>query len=148
MPRPRNVSSVKSVLGMVNYFRDYVRNMASRSKHHSLLCKGVPFVWADAHEAEFCDLKDALRYNAVSPDTMLYHPDWNSPFELHTDASKHGIGAMLAQWHAGTLRPMKFASRSFTPVESQWPTDTQERFAVNIHLNVFGHTYLGIKSPL
>ena len=94
MPRPRNVSIVKRFLAMVNYFRDYVRNMASRTKHlHSLLCKVVHFVWTDAHEAEFCDLKDAL----ISPDTMLYHPDWNSPFELHTDASKHGIGAMLAQ---------------------------------------------------
>ena len=68
-------------------------NMASRSKHlHSLLCKGVPFVWTDAHDAEFCDVKDAL----ISPDTMLYHLDWNSPFELHTDASKHGIGAIDA----------------------------------------------------
>ena len=87
MPHPRNVSSVKRFLGMVNYFRDYVRNMASRTKHLcSLLCKGVPFVWTDAHEAEFCDLKDAL----ISPDTM-YHPDWNSPFELHTDC----------QWHEG-----------------------------------------------
>ena len=72
MPRPCNVSSVKHFLGMVNYFRDYVRNMASHTKHlHSLLCKGVLFVWTDAHEAEFCDLKDAL----ISPDTMLYHLD-------------------------------------------------------------------------
>ena len=111
MPRPHNVSSVKRFLGMVNYFRDYVHNMASRSKHlHSLLCKGVPFVWTDAHDAEFCDLKGAL----ISPDTMLYHPDWNSLFELHIDASKQGIGMMLAQWHAGVLRPLKFASRSFT----------------------------------
>ena len=83
MTCPHTVSNVKYFLGMVNYFRDYVRNMASRTKHlHSLLCKGVPFVWTDAHEAEFCDLKNAL----ISPDTMLYHPDWNSPFELHTDA--------------------------------------------------------------
>ena len=67
--------------------------MASCTKHlRSLLCEDTPFVWTDAHEAEFTDLKDAL----LSPDTMLYHPDWNSPFELHTDASKHGIGAMLA----------------------------------------------------
>ena len=32
------------------------------------------------HEQEFVDLKDAL----TSPDTMLYHPDWNEPFEIHT----------------------------------------------------------------
>ena len=39
MPRPRNVSSVKRFLGMVNYFRDYVHNMAFHSKHLcSLLC--------------------------------------------------------------------------------------------------------------
>ena len=117
------MSSVKRFLGMVNYFRDYVHNMAFRLKHlSSLLCKGVPFVWTDAHEAEFCDLKDAL----ISPDTMLYHPEWNSPFEFHTDTSKHGIGEMLSQGHTGVSCPVKFASRSFTPVESQWPTTHQE----------------------
>ena len=34
----------------------------------------------------------------TSSDVMLYHPDWNSLFELHVDASKLGCGAMLAQW--------------------------------------------------
>ena len=142
MPRPRNVSGIKRFLGMVNYFRDYVRNMASRTKHlHSLLCKGVPFVWTDAHEVEFCDLKDTL----ISPNTMLYHPDWTSPFELHTDASKHGIGAMLAQWHNGKLRHVKFASRSFTAVEGRWPTTHQELFAVKYSLEHFRPYLLGCK---
>ena len=142
MPRPHNVSSVKWFLGMVNYFRDYVHNMASQTKHLcSLLCKGTPFVWTDAHEAEFNDLKDAL----LSPDTMLYHPNWNSPFELHTDASKHGIGAMLAQWHHGQLRPVKFASRSFTAVEGRWPTTHQELFAVKPSLEHLRPYLLGHK---
>ena len=142
MPHPNNVSSAKRFFGMVNYLRDYVRNMASRTKHlHSLLCKGTPFVWSDAHEAEFTDLKDAL----LSPDTMLYHPDWNSPFELHTDASKHGIGAMLAQWHNGKLRPVKFFSRSFTAVEGRWPTTYQELFAVKHSLEHFRAYLLGRK---
>ena len=142
MPCPHNVSSVKKFLGMVNYFHDYVHNMASRTKHlHSLLCKGTPFVWTDAHEAEFTDLKDAL----LSPDTMLYHPDWKSPFELHTDASKHGIGAMLAQWHNGKLRPVKFFSHSFTTVEGCWPTTHQELFAVKHLLEHFRLYLLGRK---
>ena len=116
--------------------------MASHTKHlHSLLCKGTPFVWTDAHEAEFTDRKDAL----LSLDTMLYHPDWNSPFELHTDASKHGIGAMLAQWHNGKLCPVKFFSHSFTSAEGHWPTTRQELFAVKHLLEHFRPYLLGHK---
>ena len=112
MPRPKNVSGVKRFLGMVGYFRDYVRDMSNRTKHlRALLRKGTPFVWTSAHEAEFTDLKHSL----LSPETMLYHPNWHSPFELHTDASKHGVGAMLPQMHNSQLCPVKFASRSFTP---------------------------------
>ena len=94
MPYPKNVLGVKRFLGMVGYFHDYVQHMPNRTKHLcALLRKGTPFVWTSAHEAEFTDLKQAL----LSPETMLYHPDWHSPFELHTDTSKHGVGAMLAQ---------------------------------------------------
>ena len=144
MPRPHNVSCVKRLLGMVNYFRDYVRNMASRTKHlHSLLCKGTSFVWTDAHEAEFTDLKDAL----LSPDTMLYHPDWNSPFELHTDASKHGIGAVLAQWHNGKLRPVKF----FHVLLQQWNVvgqpPTRNFLLSSIRLSISDPICLDANSP-
>ena len=90
---------------MVGYFRDYVKNMSTRTKHLSaLLKKGTPLLWTPAHEAEFHDLKDAL----TSPDTMLFHPDWNAPFEVHTDSSKHGCGAMLSQWHRGNYVQSNF----------------------------------------
>ena len=89
MPRPKNVSAVKRFLGMVGYFHEYLRDMSNRTKHlRTLLHKGILFKWTSAHDAEFTDLKQAL----LSPDTMLCHPDWNSAFELHTDASKHGVG--------------------------------------------------------
>ena len=32
MPRPHNVSAVKRFLGMVSYFRDYIRSMSMRIK--------------------------------------------------------------------------------------------------------------------
>ena len=127
---------------MIGYFREYVQSMSSRIKHlHSLLCKGTPFVWTDARDAEFKDLEDVL----ISPDVMLYHPDFTRPFELHTDASKHGCGAMLAQLHDGELRGIKFASRSFTPVEARWPTTHQELFAAKWSLDHFHPYILGRK---
>ena len=50
---------------------------------------------------------------------------------------------MLAQWHEGALRPVKFASRSFTPVEGRWPTTHQELFAVKYSLEHFQPYLLG-----
>ena len=96
-------------------------------------------MWTSAHEAEFSDLKQDL----LSPETMLYHPDWHSRFELQMDASKHGVRAMLAQMHNGQLRPVKFASRSFTPTESRWPTTHQELFAIKWGLEHFRPYVLG-----
>ena len=140
MPRPHNVSAVKRFLGMVGYFRDYIRNMSMRTKFlRSLLQKGVLFVWTSNHEAEFQDLKTAL----VSPDLMLYHPDFDKPFEVHTDASKYSTGAMLAQWHDNELRPVRYASRAFTQTESNWPTAHQELFAVKWTMEHFRPYILG-----
>ena len=101
--------------------------MSTRTKHlRALLKKGTPFLWTSAHEAEFNVLKDVL----TSPDTVLFHPDWNGSFEVDTDALKYGCGAMLVQWHHGKLRPVKFCSRSFSPKEAGWPTIYQELYAV------------------
>ena len=109
MPRPQNVSAVKHFLGMVGYFRDHIRNMSMRTKFlRSLLQKGIPFVWTSNHEAEFQDLKTVL----VSTNLMLHHLDFDTPFDVHTDTSKYGTGAMLAQWYDNELRPVRYASRA------------------------------------
>ena len=45
----------------------------------------------------FIEQKKQPEKQAITgPDVMLYHPDWNAPFELNVDASKLGCGAMLA----------------------------------------------------
>ena len=116
--------------------------MSNRTKHlRALLCKDTSFKWTSAHDAEFADLKEAL----LSPDTMFYYSDQNSTFEVHTDASKHGVRAMLAQMRGGHLHPVKFASRSFTSTESCWPTTHQELFAIKWGLKHFRPYVLGRK---
>ena len=140
--RPHNVSSLKRFLGMVGYFRDYIPDMSRRSQNlRSLLSQKASFSWTHAHEAEFQDLKTAL----LSPDTILFHPDWDKEFEVHTDASKVGCGAMLAQRHNGILRPVRFASRAFSATESRWPTFHHEFFAVKWALEHFRPYLLGRK---
>ena len=141
-PRPHNVSSLKRFLGMVGYFREYIRNMSHRTQNlRSLLSQKASFSWSDQHEAEFQDLKSAL----LSKEIILFHPDWDSEFQVHTDASKIGCGAMLAQRHNGVLRPVRFASKAFTATESRWPTAHQELFAVKWALEQFRHYLIGRK---
>ena len=84
------------------------------------------FRWKSAHESEFSHLKASL----TSDNLILSHPNWNREFELHTDASKFGCGAMLAQYYKGELRPIRYVSRAFNPVESRWDTVHQELLAI------------------
>ena len=110
-PIPRSPTDVKRFLGLTGYFRDYIPQMAERTKFlRNLLRKGVRFVWEPDHDKEFNDLKSAI----VSPNAILYHPDWQRPFEVHTDASKRGVCTMLAQEVEGKLRSVRFASRAFS----------------------------------
>ena len=140
MPTPTNISAVKRFLGLCGYFRDFIPCMSTRTQAlRSLLKKGVSFQWTEETAREFQDLKQAI----TGPDVMLFHPDWNAPFELHVDASKLGCGAMLAQEKDGVLRPVRFASRAFTPAESRWTTMHQELFAVKWGLEQFRSYILG-----
>ena len=114
MPSPTNISSVKRFLGLCGYFRDFIPSMSTRTQAlRSLLKKGVSFQWIEQTDRKFQDFKQAI----TGPDVMLYHPDWNAPFELHVDVSKLGCGAMLAQEKDGVLRPVRLASRAFAPAE-------------------------------
>ena len=140
MEPPTSTTSLKRFLGLCNFFRDYIPNMPSRTQHlRQLLKKDTPFAWSPNHTMEFEDLKQAV----TGPDVLLHHPDWNSEFELHVDASKLGCGAMLAQWKDHQLRPVRFASRAFTPAESRWHTLQQELFAVKWGLEHFRPYILG-----
>ena len=85
--------------------------------------KGVSFQRTEDTATEFQDLKQAI----TGPDVMLFH---SAQFELHVDAGKLGCGAMLAHKKDGIIRPVRFASRAFTPAESRWTTLHEKLFAI------------------
>ena len=70
----------------------------------SLLRKDQPFVWKSEHQTEF----DSLKQIMVSPSVMSYHPNWNLPFKVHVDPSKHGVVSMLVLNHNGHIHHVFF----------------------------------------
>ena len=61
---------------------------------------------------------------------MLGFPGYNKPFELHTDASMSGCGAVLYQNQDGEKRVISFASRGLSKSERNYPAHKLEFLAL------------------
>lgn len=128
-PRPRSLTEVRSFLGLATYFRKFIRDFAKLAQPlHWLTRKKVPWMWEALQQNAFDAIKAAL---TEAP--CLAFPDFEKPFEVHTDASLHGIGAVLLQ----DGRPIAFESRRLTPAEQNYPTGEQELLAVVHALKVW-----------
>jgi len=56
----------------------------------------------------------------TSEPIMLYFPDWDQPFEIHCDASKQAVAAILNQRIDGRERVIMYASRTLNPSERKY----------------------------
>ncbi len=114
-PHPRTVDNVRSFLGFCGYYRPFIGGFAKIAHPLTqLLKKEMPFVWKAAQEKSFNDFKSAL-INAP----CLAFPDYDIPFDLCTDASALGLGAVLLQQDArGKNRAIPYASRTLNSAES------------------------------
>lgn len=123
MSPPTSVSGVRRFLGLVGYFRRFIRNFASRAAPVTMLLrKGLPWRWTDYQQAAFEDLRDALKDEPV----LLHFPTREGPWTIDTDASGIAIAAILLQ----DDRPISFASRLLTDAEAKWSTHEHEALAI------------------
>ena len=90
-PRPTTLKGVKSFLGLANFYHGHIPDMARISRLLILPTrKNVSCDWTEECEAAFFEIKHRL----VS--APLLHPlDLTKSFQLWTDASKKGFGAVL-----------------------------------------------------
>ncbi|GFY20252.1 retrovirus-related Pol polyprotein from transposon 17.6 [Trichonephila clavipes] len=95
--------------------------------------KGAKFNWSTVAQDSFDKIKRALTEAPV-----LQLSNFTEQFNLFTDASGVGIGAVLSQNH----RPTAFASRTLNKAERNCSVTEGERLAVIWALNKF-KTYFG-----
>ena len=130
-PAPTNPKELQSFLGLASYYRHFILKFAAiamclhqlvgpvnhqKSRKNKANIEPVAdsqlnrqtFLWTGKHQEVFNLLKACLTSVPV-----LGYPDFNHPFELETDASLQGLGAVLSQRDkTGTSCVIAFASRS------------------------------------
>nr|GEX23248.1 reverse transcriptase domain-containing protein [Tanacetum cinerariifolium] len=87
--------------------------------------KDTPFIFSNECVEAFQTLKRKLTEAPI-----LIAPDWDMLFELMCDASDFAIGAVLGQRQEKHFRPILYASKTMTEVESNYTTTKKEMLAV------------------
>ena len=88
---------VHALLGMGNYYRQFIRDYSKKMRPLTELTKdNVPFEWTSECDKALAILKEAL----TSPEIMAL-PTNEGGYILDTDASLDTIGAVLSQIQNG-----------------------------------------------
>ena len=124
---PRTRKQVQRFLGLCSYFRSLIpKYTESAFPLTQLTRKSVNFRWSEKEKASFDSLRKALQ---GPPILKIFDPSLLS--ELHTDASKVGIGAILVQRNPdGTPRVISYFSKRLSKEQENWSTTDQEGLAV------------------
>ena len=147
---PRDVKSLRSFLGFVNYYCSFVPHLAEvLHPLHELLKKGSEWSWTAAQEDSYQRIKAILQQAPV-----LIPFDPGSPVVLITDASDYGIGAILA--HRITVSgsqqvqdvPIAFALRHLSSAEMRYSQIEKEALSIIFGMRNFHHFLFGIRFTL
>ncbi|KAH3767637.1 Transposon Ty3-I Gag-Pol poly [Pelomyxa schiedti] len=119
-------SEVRSFLGLVGYYRQFVKDFAKLSAPlEDLKKKCAIFHWGRSENRAFGLLKTAL---ATAP--VLHYPDCSREFRLETDASDNVLAATLTQAKAnGEGAPIVFISRRMRDAETRYHITEKEALA-------------------
>lgn len=141
---PKDKTQLRSYLGLINYYRRFVPNFSELlAPLNKLLQKDTKFVFGKDENLAFENSKQQLLNSKI-----LVHYDPNKPVVLTTDASKEGVGAVLAHLIDGHERPIQFASRSLTKAEKSYPQIEREALGIVFGLKKFYYYLYGRRFTL
>lgn len=147
-PAPTNKKELQRFLGLANYYRRFLPNLAKISLPMTeLLKKGKSYEWHLDCQGAFEKIKEILINSCA-----LFMPDFNLPFTLTTDASEFALGAVLSQQvlmdDERVDRPIAYDSRVLSGAEKNYSTIEKELLALIWATKVFRSYLYGQKFTL
>lgn len=139
---PRNTKELHSFLGLVNFVRKFIPNLATINEPlRRLLKKEADFVWGIEQQKAFEGLKQSLTAEV----TLAYY---NVKYQTRViaDAGPVGLGAVLTQLQGLEWRVVAYASRSLMAPEKNYAQTEKEALALvwaveRFHYFLFGREF-------
>ena len=134
-PNPKNVSQLRTFLGMVNFLGKFIPNMTNiLHPLHNLLKNGIEWTWTQSQEDAFIKIK-----KMIVDSTKLATYDEKQDLVLENDASEFGLGSVILQ----NNKPIAYASRALSDCERNYAQIEKEMLAIVFGLKKFHHYVYG-----
>jgi hypothetical protein len=147
IPFPSNTKQMQSFLGAALFFKSFIPHYSSLTAPLNDMVK-INFswnekTWTQNYRAIYEEFKKKLQEASA-----IFYPDYSLDWILRTDASMHGVGAVLLQVTKPTdgsepvYQPIGFESQKFSPQATRWSTIEQEAFGIYNGVKKFSYYLL------
>jgi hypothetical protein len=144
LPSPRNLSELRCIMGILNYYRLYIPGFSQiAAPIYQLTGKDAKWEWTTEREAAYQQLKQLL----ATPNLALRPPNPTKEFVLHTDWSVNGVGAVQGQRDGDEEYMVACASRSLNEHEKRYTPWKGELLAAVWGMKTFRHYLAGHPKP-
>jgi len=126
-PEPKNVKDVRKFLGLVNYYRRFIKNFAQVARPMNVLTrKDIKWQWKEEQQKVFDELKRIFMTKPV-----LAALDLDKEFRVEADASNYATRGVLSMKGSDKLwRPVAFISKSLSDTERNYEIHDKEILVV------------------
>ncbi len=132
---PTNCKEPCHFIGLVNYNRDmWIHCSETSAPLTALSSRNVRCSWTDEEQKAFHTMKCI-----ISRETLLSYPNFNLPFDIHTNASQVQHGAVIS--HHG--RPIALYSRKLNLAQTRYTVGERELLSIVKTLKTFRIILLG-----
>ncbi|XP_066955751.1 uncharacterized protein [Macrobrachium rosenbergii] len=124
---PQTIKALQEFLGMINYYRRFILDVAHIMYPLTSILKGKPktLTWEAPQQQAFIQTKRTL-----SSATTLTHHNPAAALRLTTDTSSITCCAVLEQLVNGTPQPLAFFSHKLSPAETCYSAFDRELLAI------------------
>jgi len=142
-PTPKYVKDIQKFLGLVNYYRRFIKDFALIARLlHDMVKKDKKWDWMGRQEEAFKELKKRF-----TEEPVLAAPDIDKKMRMEVDALDYATGGVLSmECEDGLWRPVAFLSKSLNETEQNYEIHDKEMLAIIRGLEAWRHLLEGAQS--